>query len=185
MDKLNIMKKVKQFIKEVFIKEAECWTKDELGDIDDFNQTVRELHSFAVDKVGKGFGVFERDELRHDENPITYTPRHLYKLSAYNHPVYGNIWVAYASIKNPIGNNLESVITHGFFLGIIEEEIKIIGTMMIHKSQTSMGVKGWKGSIYNPKDLDIKKLGKFMGTERFHEPGNYDDFSLKEYLKDA
>ena len=45
-------------------------------------------------------------------------------------------------------------------------------------------VEGWKSSVYNPSDLDINKLGEFISTERYFEPGNRDDFSLEEYLKD-
>jgi hypothetical protein len=179
------MENIREFIESVFIKEADAWTKDELNNLDDFNQTVRALHSFAIDKVGKGFGIFERDELVFEQNPITYKPRHLFKISAYKNQVYGDVWVAYASGINPRSEIGKSVISHGFIVGMIENEIKILGTMMIHKNRSTMKVQGWKGNIYNPDNLDIKKIGKFLSAERYHEPDNYDDFSLKEYLKDA
>lgn len=69
-------------------------------------------------------------------------------------------------------------------LGKVEDELKVIGTMMRHKNRSTMKVEGWKASIYNPSDLDIKKLGGFIATERYFEPGNRDNFSLEEYLKD-
>ncbi|WP_159476653.1 hypothetical protein [Chryseobacterium sp. 18068] len=47
-----------------------------------------------------------------------------------------------------------------------------------------MKVEGWKSSVYNPSDLDINKLGEFISTERYFEPGNRDNFSLEEYFKD-
>jgi len=39
-------------------------------------------------------------------------------------------------------------------------------------------------SVYNPSDSDIKKPGKFIETERYFEPGNYDHYSHNDYLKD-
>ncbi len=188
MDQLKskyIMEYIKKFFEAFFRKEAECWTKDGLNNLDGFNTSVRELHSLAIDRVGKGFGIYERDELTPNENPTTYTPRHLYKLSAYNHPVYGDIWVAYASSTTTDSDPKADTIFEAFIVGEVEHDLKVIGTMTRYKDRATMKVKGWKGSAYNPKDLDIKKLGKFLGTERLHEPGNYDDFSLKEYLKDA
>ncbi|WP_177735115.1 DUF6966 domain-containing protein [Flavobacterium inviolabile] len=49
----------------------------------------------------------------------------------------------------------------------------------LYKKMTS-----WKESVYNPSDSDIKKPGKFIETERYFEPGNYDHFSHNDYLKD-
>ena len=186
------MEKIKQFVEKLLVKEAECWTRLDLNNLEDFNQSVRELHSMAIERVGKGlgiyemtdFGIFERTEKERTENPLIYKPRHLYKLSAYKNKIYGDIWVAYVSIKNPIGEPYKGLLSDGFIIGEIENNLKIIGTMGVKLNSSTMKAMGWKGSIYNPSDLDIKKLGKFLGTERYFEPSNRDDFSLDEYLKD-
>lgn len=186
------MKKIKEFIEKFLAKEAECWTKLNFNDLDAFNECVRELYMMSIDRVGKGLGVserndlgiFKRTEVDIAENPLINKSRYLYKLSSYKNKIYNEIWVAYLSMKNPIGNPNEVVFSDGFIISEIENEFKIIGLMGVKLNDLTMEVKGWKGNIYNPSDLDIKKLGKFIKTERYIEPGNYDNFSLAEYLKD-
>ncbi|MFP9115642.1 hypothetical protein ACLI1A_17010 [Flavobacterium sp. RHBU_3] len=183
MDK--IMEQVREFILHFLAKEADCWSKSHLNDLDAFNQTVRELYGMAIDELDEGLGIFEEDSLTEKENPIEYVPRHLYKLSTYQNKNYGDIWVAYTSIQNPTDKPVENIISEGFIIAQIEKELKIIGTMSTYLNRSTMAVMGWKASIYNPSDLDIKKLGKFILTERYSEPSNYDNFSLNEYLKDS
>ncbi len=186
------MEEIKQFIEKLLAKEAECWTRLDSNDLDAFNQSVRELHKMAIDRVGKGlgisertdFGIFERSEKERTENPIIYKPRHLYKISNYKNAIYGDIWVAYVSSTTTDSDPKSKTIFEAFIIGEVENELKVIGTMTKYKNRSTMVVIGWKASIYNPSDLDIKKLGKFVATERFIEPGNYDNFSLNEYLKD-
>ncbi|WP_153393866.1 hypothetical protein [Chryseobacterium vaccae] len=183
---------VKKFIFEFLAKEAECWTKLNLNNLDTFNQSVRELYEMAIEQVGKGlgisertdFGIFKRTEKEIAENPLTNTPRHLYKLSSYQNKMYGNIWVAYVSSTNPRREINKSVFFEGFITGTIGNELKIIGKMIINTNRLTMAVTGWKGNVYNPSDLDVKKIGKFIETERYSEPGNRDNFSLNEYWKD-
>ena len=186
------MKKIKEFSEKILAKEAECWTHLNQNDLNAFNKSVREFRNMAIEEVDKNlgisersdFGIFKRSEKEIAENPLVNKPRHLYKLSAYKNKTYGNIWVAYASNPNPRREINKSVFFEGFIIGEIENELKIIGKMIINISRLNMVVTGWKGGVYNPSDLDIKKLGKFISTERYSEPGNQDNFSLEEYLKD-
>lgn len=178
------MKQVKEFILRFLVKEAECWSRLHLNDLGAFNQCIRELYAMAIDDLDEGLGIFEEDELTEEENPIIYKPRHLYKLSSYKNQIYGEIWVAYVSIKNPIVEPDKNRLTDGFIISQIENEFKIIGTMGIKLNSATMAVMGWKGSVYNPSDLNIKKLGKFVEAERYFEPTNRDNFSLEEYLRD-
>ena len=92
--------------------------------------------------------------------------------------------MAYLSIKNPVGKPDEVVFSDGFIISETENNFKLIGLMGVKLNDLTMKVNGWKGNIYNPSDLDIKKPGEFISAERYCEPGNYDDFSLEEYLKD-
>ncbi|WP_426473903.1 hypothetical protein [Chryseobacterium balustinum] len=186
------MEKAKEFILEFLDKEAECWTRLNSNELDAFNQVVREFRNMAIERVEKGlgiseridFGIFTRTEKEIAENPLINKPRHLYKLSAYKNKMYDEIWVAYVSTKNPIGEPNKSVFSNGFIMSEIDNEFKIIGIMGVKLNNLTMNVTGWKGNIYNPSGLDIKKLGKFVSTERYSEPDNRDDFSLNEYLKD-
>ena len=186
------MEKAKEFILKFLDKEAECWTRLNSNELDAFNQAVREFRSMAIEGVEKGlgisertdFGIFKRTEKEIAENPLIIRPRHLYKLSAYKNKIYGDIWVAYVSIKNPVGNPNESVFSDGFIMSEIDNEFKIIGIMGVKLNNLTMNATGWKGSVYNPSELDIKKLGEFVSTERYSEPDNRAGFSLEEYLKD-
>ncbi|MEO4005964.1 hypothetical protein [Flavobacterium sp. CAU 1735] len=175
---------IKEFILKFLDKEAECWTKRQLTDLDDYNQSIKALYAMAIDDLDEGFGIYYKKELVLDENPVTYKPRHLYKLSSYKNKIYGDIWVAYVSIINPRSESNKSLLVDGFIISEIDDEFKIIGTMGVKLSRSTMAVMGWSGDVYNPSDLDIKKLGKFVATERYSEPDDRDDFSLKEYLKD-
>ncbi len=178
------MQIVKEFINQFLNKEAECWTKRQLTNLDAFNQSIKTLYDMAIDELDQGLGIYYKKELVFDENPIIYKPRHLYKLSSYKNKIYGDIWVAYVSIKNPIGEPYKGLFSDGFIICEIENKLKIIGTMGVKLNSLTMKVMGWKGNVYNPSDLDIKKLGKFTATERYFEPNNRDNFSLTEYLKD-
>ena len=186
------MKKIKEFIEKFLAKEAECWTNLNLNDLNAFNKSVREFRNMAIEGVEKNlgisertdFGIFKRTEKEITENPLINKPRYLYKLSAYKNKIYGDIWVAYVSNTNPRREINKSVIFECFIICEIENELKIIGKMIINTSRLNMVVTGWKAGIHNPSDLDIKKLGKFIETERYSEPGNRDNFSLEEYLKD-
>lgn len=126
------MEKAKEFILEFLDKEAECWTRLNSNELDAFNQSVREFRSMAIKGVEKGlgisertdFGIFTRTEKEITENPLINKPRHLYKLSAYKNKIHGDIWVAYVSIKNPISEPNESIISDGFIISEIENEFK-------------------------------------------------------------
>ena len=178
------MEQVKEFILNFLVKEAECWSRLHQNDLDTFNKCVKELYAMAIDDLDEGLGIFEEEKLTVEENPTIYKPRHLYKLCTYKNKTYGDIWVAYVSSTTTNNDPKSKTIFEAFIISEIENELKIIGTMSRHKNRTTMAVMGWKGSIYNPSDLDSKKLGKFVATERYFEPGNYDNFSLNEYLKE-
>lgn len=179
------MEQAKEFILRFFDKEAECWTKLELDDLDDFNQSVRELYAMAIDELDESLGILQRTEVNNKETPKTCKPRYLYKLSSYSNKVYGDIWVAYASNNNPFGEGPQlHALSEGFILAEIDDEMKIIGMMYTKLNSLTLVTTGWTKSVYNPSDLDIKKLGKFIVTERYAEPANYDNWSLEEYLKE-
>jgi len=178
------MDKIRDFILKFLAKEAECWSKSHLTNLDSFNQSIRELYAMAIDDLDEGLGIFEENELRENENPITYIPRHLFKLGNYQNEIYGDIWVAYVSTKNPNIDPKEEIFFQGFIIAYIENEYKVIGAMIINKNRSTMKIEGWKASVYNPSNLDIKKFGTFVSAERYSAPGDYDNFSFNEYLKD-
>lgn len=186
------MEEIKEFIKKILAKEAECWTELNLNNLNAFNERVRELYEMTTERIGKSFGIstmtdfgiFKRTAKEISENPLSYKPRHLYKLSFYKNEIYGDIWVAYVSVKNPSIEPKSDVFFQGFILAYVNNGLKAIGTMVTEKNRSTMKVDGWRASPYNPSDLDINILGGFISTERYFEPNNRDDFSLEEFFKD-
>lgn len=180
------MVKIKEFILKFLDKEAECWTRLHSNDLNAFNNCVKELYNMAIKDLDEGLGIFEEKELIEEENPTIYRPRHLYKISTYKNEIYDNIYVAYVSniTTDPDPDPLLGTVFEAFIISEIENELKVIGTMVRYKNRSTMKVEGWKASVYNPSDLDNNKLGEFISTERYFEPGNRDNFSLEEYLKD-
>ena len=152
------MEKAKEFILKFLTKEAECWTRLHSNELDVFNQAVREFRSMSIEGVEKGLGISERTEKEITDNPLTNKPRHLYKISAYKNKIYGDIWVAYVSNTNPRREIAKSLFFEGFIIGEIENDLKIIGNMIINTNRLTMVVTGWKGNVYNPSNFDIKKI---------------------------
>ena len=175
------MEDVKKFILKFLEKEAEAWTKMELGDLDDFNQSIKELYAMATEDLDEAFGIFKEDELTPEDDPQIYMPAHLFKLTAYNNNHYGDIWIAYTSYKHP--PVYTSRMTRGFIISRIDDKLKIIGCMSVDLDELYMEPTNWEASVYNPKELDIYHLGKFLSTERHLEPED-DGFGLKNYLED-
>lgn len=177
------MEKQKNFIQQFLSKEAECWTKEELGDLDAFNQAVRELYVMGTDDMDEAFGIFEKDKLVEDDDPMAYSPGYLFKISQYRNGDYGTLWVAYTSYKNPYGSINETRMTRGFILAEIADQLKIIGAMSVALSDLDMKPVAWEKSVYNPKDLSIYDLGEFVAAERYAVPQD-DGFSLEDYRAD-
>lgn len=164
-------------------KEAECWTKSELNDVQSFNKCVQELYAMATDDMDEAFGVFEEDELDLESEPTTYNPGYLFKLSKYSNREFGNIWVAYTSYKNPFGEPNNTSFARAFIISKFDKEFKIIGVMSVALNESTLEPVGWKKSVYNPPNLNIHDLGEFIAAERYFEPKD-DGFSLQDYLAD-
>lgn len=177
------MEEQKIFILDFLKKEAECWTKSELNDLEDFNECVRQLYAMGTQDMDEAFGIFEETELDSESNPKTYSPAHLFKLSSYKNLKYQFVWVAYISYNNPVFDPNNTSIDRGVIIANIDNQLKIIGLMSVALRDSDLSPVGWKKSMYNPKNLNIHDLGEFVSTERYHEPID-DGFSLQDYLED-
>ena len=176
------MEKIKDFISHFVKIEAEAWTKNELGNLDAFNQTITELYSLAIEELDEAFGIFKENELRHYDNPMKCNPRHIFKLSRYKNLQYGDIWVAYASMKNP-NHQTPGGLSEGYIMSEINNKFKITGLMSVALDELYMEPTEWKASMYNPSNIDIHDLGKLIQTERYEQPED-DGFSLEDYMED-
>ncbi|NOQ71751.1 MAG: hypothetical protein GQ574_07115 [Crocinitomix sp.] len=176
------MEKVRRFIGQFLQTEADCWTKLDLNDLDDYNKSVTALYAMAITDLDEGFGILIEDELDQEEYQQKYMAGHLFKLSSYKNSVYGNIWIAYASGKSPRRDPKKGGFWRGYVISTIDDQLKIIGLMSVALSEMDMEPVGWDKSVYNPADLNINNFGEFIATERYDEPKD-DGFSVQDYLK--
>ena len=183
------MEEVKQFI-EAFLKlENEVWTVRRTKDLDLTNSKFEELQSFAVGEMIHGLGLGKQNKLLPEmmykvmaSNPSP-KQRILYKISAYKNKKYGDLWVAYLSMHNPLAKSTNDTYHTAYIISSIEGELKIVASMSVALADSDLRAVGWDKSVYNPFDIDINNLGEFISTERYVEPED-DGFSLKEYLAD-
>ena len=171
------------FLKEFIKSEAYSWSCSTVPDLEQNNKSVDDLMVFVYGKMSQVFGPGKRTELLPEMfyQKTDFKPRHLFKLSHYDNAVYGDVWVAYVGHRNPLDDTSEY--HQSFVISEIDGELKVIGSITVDVDELSMKPVGWKASIYNPSDLDINNLGKFISTERYLAPKD-DGFSMEDYLKD-
>lgn len=177
------MEEAIHFITRFLQKEAECWTKLELSDLADYNNSVGELYGMASDSMEEAFGILEENELDTEDDPQIYNPAFLFKISEYDNKDHGQLWAAYTSYKNPCDVIEKTSISRTFVITNIHGELRIIGMLSVHLRESDMKPVSWRQSAYNSEDLQFRNLGKFVSSERIRTPAD-DDFSLKDYLED-
>ncbi|NOQ71021.1 MAG: hypothetical protein GQ574_03405 [Crocinitomix sp.] len=181
--RMENLKEVKNFIGQFLKKEADCWDKHDLNDLDDYNQSVSALYAMAIDDLNEGFGILRKKKLRQKDEPQKYMPGHLFKLSLYSNDIYGDMWIAYASGRSSISDPKGHGFWRGYIISTIDDKLKIIGLMSVVLSEMDMEPVGWGKSLYNPANLNINDFGEFVGTERYDTPED-DGFSIQDYLED-
>jgi len=180
------MNKIKSFLENLLQKEAIMKSNHTVPNLEILNESVEEFEQLLHGNMTESLSVGRRTKLLPDafyKVSIEYKKRHLFKLSNYEHKQYGELWVAYLSNPNPRREISKSAIDEAFIMALIDDGLKVIGTMSVGLSQSTMEITGWKKDMYNPSDLDVRKLGKFISTERFSEPKD-DGFSLTDFLED-
>jgi hypothetical protein len=175
------MKEPQLFILHFVEKEAEAWTRREQGDLNAYNYSVKELYDLAIEELDEAFGILIKKELKHSTT-FKCNPRLLFKLSKYRNDLYGDIWVAYTSMKNP-DTESPGGLSEGYIISIVDGELKIVGHMWLALDELYMEPSNWEASMYNPSNIDIHNLGEFIYAERYKQPDD-DGFSVEDYLKD-
>lgn len=175
------MEEIKNALLDFFRLEAEAQTKDSIPDLEDYNNTVREMYSYTTRLLFEGLGVVLYDELQDEDYYEMYKdfppnkPAILFKISHYKHAKYKDVWIGYSSINNPKAKTLSAA----YF--VIKEEGKyLIAKRYSYTEFYTDGAKmQWEpGQGYS--DLTFESLGELITIERYLEPDDYDN-SLELY----
>lgn len=187
------MQKVKQFLENIFSKEADAYDliiyKDKVDEYNTFidqeinahcqpyfDKEMNEVTSFnLLGHISAFSDSFYKESIEYYEKQI---PRYIFKISEYLHERFGSIWACYVSIYNP--SETIKKISDCFIIAEIEGKLKFISKMGVEPD-----TKKWKHYLGDDHlDLRLGNLGKPTKIERYTEPVSKDDWSLKEYLKD-
>jgi len=177
---------IKIFTQKFLEKEANALSCDTVPDLEKLKESVLIMFEDLSDEIRDDFSPPLRTTLKSEafyKEAGNYTPAHLFKITAYKHDHYGNIWIAYVSDSYSFPQGETSPMSRAFIISRIEGQLKIIACMSVELDESYMEPTNWKASIYNPKEIDIFHLGEFLSTQRYLEPRD-DGFSLKNYLED-
>ncbi|MDI1257322.1 MAG: hypothetical protein PSV16_14605 [Flavobacterium sp.] len=179
------MENIKTFLENFTKQEAETIYLFRQPNIEEFNKALQKMNEYSVDDLHNKFGMIPSTQL---EEPEFYeqwstkkypNPRHIYKISQYKDDIYGDVYVAYLSVRNPIAE----IFTYGgcLFISRIDNELKIIkfytfGDPMLIKKKFETSVGGFG-------DISFKTLKSPVSVERYREPEDEDD-SMEHYNKD-
>ncbi len=182
------MERVKQFLEEFLMKEANVADKIIIPNLESYSIALNEYYSYLVVQLQGATGYMPMNELRDDEfyeackGYPKRLPRFLYKISEYTHEKYGKVWAAYVSQENPITlvKRLNNIIL------LIEENNQLkIARFLMYSNYTEYGHQDapykWKEQ-WGYRDLSLESLVGPIHIERYLEPSEKND-GLKMYLE--
>ena len=124
------MERIKSKFDEFVLDEALAFDANRMPDLENQQKAFDKMHQHVVPELIGDMGIIRLNSLK---SPMFYrmqrgkddpmTPRVLFKISEYESPEFGNVWVAYCSDK---GFEPEMcVLTHALFFTEIEGELLI------------------------------------------------------------
>ena len=95
------MKDIEAFVRDFIAIEAQVITQRKGSSLVAFNQSIAAARPLLAEALIRDFDFVEMDEFEHefyqDETAEPALPRHLFKISQYQHPMHGNVWVIFLS----------------------------------------------------------------------------------------
>ena len=175
------MEKIKPFLEAFISKETKMLLLKSNPDIEPYNTALSEYLSFLVRQLHGATGHLMKTEpddedimemLGDFEDP---NPRQLFKISAYEHEKYGNVFVAFTSSENPTVRLM--VLSDAIM--IIEEEGELkIAKFLLYTNYTKRRDKDapyrWD-KMGGYTDLDFETLNGPVKIERYQEPSDWKD----------
>jgi hypothetical protein len=179
------MEEVKNFLNEFLKAEAAAsyaLVKPNLGD---FNNKLAIMNRFCVEELQNKLGMIPRTELWDDDlyeewkDAAPIEPRNLFKISHYKNEIYGDVYVAYLSPKNPNGR----IFRYGecLFITKIEDELRGI---KIYGFGDKMRIKKKFETTSGIEDISFETLKNPVEIERYIPP-QHDNDALEHYLMDV
>ncbi|MFC7349014.1 hypothetical protein ACFQO9_20070 [Chryseobacterium zhengzhouense] len=177
------MEEIKEFIINFTKQEAETIYLRRQPDLAAYNKALQIMNDYCVEPLHDSFSMIPLtklygqeyyDEWSKKEYPRT---RDIYKISCYENEKYGEVYIAYLSLRTP-----NRILTYGDCLFVT----KIDGNLMIVKSYLFTSDVGKKKKFEFPtglEDISFKTLKKPVKIERYLEP-IHDEDGMEHYLKD-
>ncbi|MFC7348958.1 hypothetical protein ACFQO9_19750 [Chryseobacterium zhengzhouense] len=177
------MEEIKEFIINFTKQEAETIYLRRQPDLAAYNKALQIMNDYCVEPLHDSFSMIPLtklydqeyyDEWSKKEYPST---RDIYKISCYENEKYGEVYIAYLSLRTP-----KRILTYGNCLFVT----RIEGNLKIVKSYLFSGDVGKKEKFEFPKgleDISFKTLKKPVKIERYLEPVDDED-GMEHYLKD-
>ncbi|TAF65392.1 MAG: hypothetical protein EAZ55_09025 [Cytophagales bacterium] len=89
---------IKTFVEAFLQAEADAKNAQNFPDLGKMRSTLQQLNSFCVNELHNTFGILpqtELESLEHYSKKQTSVPKHLAKISQYQHDTYGEVFLAY------------------------------------------------------------------------------------------
>lgn len=174
------MELIEKFVIEFINKEKRIEELLRKKRLDDRNEIVDELFMMSeglvfAKKEFEPLSMIKKMTIEENKNLPVY-PRHFYKISEYENPKYGSIWVCYVSVANP-GKGNTKLISFAFIVAKINEDLKIIAQFSPDYDTQKWEFRG------GDDDLKFDELGELVNIHRLTSPEN-DEWSVEEYKKE-
>ena len=177
------MEEIKKFVINFTKQEAETIYLRRQPNLDEYNNALQVMNDYCVEPLHDSFGMIHSTQLYNQEYYDTWSKkkypntRHIYKISHYIDDIYGDVYVVYASLSNPI----DEIFSYGdcLFVSKINEELRIIKTYLF---TSDFGRKEKFELPRGLEDISFKTLKKPIHIERYLEPLDDKD-GMEHYLK--
>ncbi|WP_196887665.1 hypothetical protein [Aureivirga sp. CE67] len=167
-----------------FIIESELFDLLSNKNIDLYNRKLERYEDHFVNELQETYAEleapFDDSYYERKKGETKNRPRHLFKISEYEHPKYGKLYLAYTSNTNPV---LKPSLSYFqcFYITQVEGEWKILKMSIVNHNRTKK--KKYWSSMDGYNDVSFTQSGKFICAERYIEPSAC-EFSMKDYLTD-
>jgi len=185
------MEEIIKFVEDFAKAEAKAYSLSMSSDLEKYNQAITDMYSYVDPILNGKLGLLKKTENEASSDDLFMNllgsdaveansdscPRHLFKISEYEHDKYGKIWAAFVSLANHEEdlNTLDSVL----FISIQGGEFRILSTSIYTDTATEGKEYQWEnngGYI----EISFEELGEPISIERIKEPLDFND-SLRIY----
>ena len=177
------MEEIKKFVINFTKQEAETIYLMRQPNLETYNKELQKMNDYCINSLHNKFGMIPLMELDDQEYYDTWSKkkypntRHIYKISHYIDDIYGDVYIVYLSLGNP----LDEIFSYGdcLFITKINEGLSIIKTYLF---SSDVGRKKKFELTRGLEDISFKTLKKPIHIERYLEPLDDKD-GMEHYLK--